>query len=257
MLETFSIPILAFNHNRTIRIYTPVNYTIQNHRYPVLYMHDGQNIFDNSNAIQGVSLGLKKLLDDLKLEIIVVGIDMNTVGDERKNEYCPWVDGEFSKNLIGKPSFTGGKGTAYVDFIVDELKPLIDQNYRTQVNSTSMAGISLGGLISTYAACRYPHIFTKVATISSAFWRNQEEIETLLHHTDFSSIESFYMDVGTKESENERISRGFLESNQRIFKILENKIPHLTFEIIEGAQHEYTFFQKRVIKMIKYLFPQF
>ena len=192
MLEKFTIPISAFNHERTIRVYTPTNYGFeQTKRYPVLYMHDGQNVFEDRDAIQGVSLGLEDYLNKSGLELIVVGIDTNTLGDERKNEYCPWVDGEYSKNLIGSASTTGGKGEAYVEFLVHELKPFIDSKYRTLEDSTSIAGVSLGGLISTYAACRYPHIFTKVATISSAFWRNKEEIEKLLKHTDLSLIENF------------------------------------------------------------------
>lgn len=95
MLEKFKIPISAFNHERTIRVYTPSTYEAeQTKRYSVLYMHDGQNVFEDQDAIQGVSLGLKE--DKSRLELIVVGIDTNTLGDERKNEYCPWVDGEYS-----------------------------------------------------------------------------------------------------------------------------------------------------------------
>lgn len=255
MLEKFTIPISAFNHERTIRVYTPLNYeSEQTKRYPVLYMHDGQNVFEDQDAIQGVSLGLKDYLDKSRLELIVVGIDTNMLGDERKNEYCPWVDGEFSKNLIGMASTTGGKGAAYVEFIVHELKPFIDDTYRTLEDSTSIAGVSLGGLISTYAACRYPHIFTKVATISCAFWRNQEEIEKLLIHTDLSSIEKFYMDAGTKESEDERISKGFLESNQAIYEILAGKIPNTKFEILEDSAHNYSSFRKRVPEIFTELF---
>mgnify|MGYP003514044069 FL=1 len=96
MLEKFKIPISAFNHERTIRVYTPSTYEAeQTKRYSVLYMHDGQNVFEDQDAIQGVSLGLKDYLDKSRLELIVVGIDTNTLGDERKNEYCPWVDGEY------------------------------------------------------------------------------------------------------------------------------------------------------------------
>jgi predicted alpha/beta superfamily hydrolase len=255
MLEKFTIPISAFNHERTIRVYTPTNYdSEQTKRYPVLYMHDGQNVFEDQDAIHGVSLGLQDYLDKTRLEIIVVGIDTNTLGDERKNEYCPWVDGEYSKNLIGSASTTGGKGAAYVEFIVHELKPYIDSKYRTLEDSTSIAGVSLGGLISTYAACRYPHIFTKVATLSSAFWRNQEEIEKLLKHTDLSLLEKFYMDGGTKENEVERISKGFLESNQAIYDILVTKIENAKFEIVKDAEHNYSSFRKRVPGMITYLF---
>lgn len=255
MLEKFTIHIPAFTHDRTIRVYTPVNYSDQTQNYPVLYMHDGQNGFEDKDAINGVSLDLKKYLDANKVEIIVVGIDTNTVGDERKNEYCPWVDGEFSKNLIGTPSYTGGKGEAYVDFIVNELKPFIDFKYRTLKDSTSIAGISLGGLISVYAACKYPQTFTKVAVLSSAFWRNQEKIEELIGKTEFTSLEKLYMDSGTTEmKENERISKGFLESNQRIFDLLRDKGVNVQFTIIEDAEHNYTQFKERVPDMFSYLF---
>lgn len=239
VLEKFVIPIPAFNHERTIRVYTPVNYFDQTQNYPVLYMHDGQNVFEDQDAIQGVSLDLKRYLDANKVEIIVVGIDTNTV--ERKNEYCPWIDGEFSKNLIGTPSYTGGKGEVYVDFIVNELKPFIDAKYRTQKDSTSIAGISLGGLISVFAACKYPQVFTKVAAISSAFWRNQEKLEELIRKTDLSTLEKLYMDSGTTEmKEDDRISRGFLESNQRIFEILNDNGAKVKFTIIEDGEHSYT-----------------
>lgn len=245
----------AFNLERTIRVYLPTDYAETKKRYPVLYMQDGQNVFEDKDAIQGISLGLREYMDEDKLDIIVVGIDTNTEGEERKNEFCPWIDGEYSKKLIGQPSSTGGKGTAYADFIVNELKPFIDRNYRTLENSSSIAGISLGGLISTYAACRYPHVFKKVAVISSAFWRNQEEMEQLLQHTDLTTIEKFYMDCGTTEmKEDERISKGFLESNQRVFDILKDKIVDSKFVIIENAEHNYTEFRKRVPDMISFLF---
>lgn len=119
-----------------------------------------------------------------------------------------------------------------------------------------MAGISLGGLLSTYAACRYPHIFTKVAAISSAFYRNQEDIEKLLRDTDLSAIAKFYMDCGTAESGDDRIDKGFLESNHRVFDILTDTVEDLKFEIIEGAEHNYTEFRKRVSEIITYLFIQ-
>ena len=245
----------VFDIERTIRVYLPTNYAEINKHYPVLYMQDGQNVFADEDAIHGVSLDLKNYLDQSHLDIIVVGIDTNTEGEERKNEYCPWVDGKFSENLIGTPSLTGGKGAAYVDFIVNELKPFVDRRYRTKENSTSIAGISLGGLISTYAACRYPHVFTKVAGISSAFWRNQEEIENLLRTADIFTIEKFYMDCGTTELKaDERISAGFLESNQRVFDILNDRVVDSKFALIKEGEHNYTEFKKRVPDMFNFLF---
>ncbi len=254
MLEDFDIPIKAFNHERKIRVYTPIDYEKKSKHYPVLYMHDGQNVFEDQDAINGVSLGLREYLDTNEIEIIVVGIDTNTEGEERYNEYCPWVDGEFSAKLLGKPSYTGGKGDAYIDFIVNELKPYIDSTYRTLSESTSIGGVSLGGLISTYAACKYPDIFRNVVSISSAYWRNQEEIEKLLRNTNLSYIEKFYMDSGKTEVKNdERISKGFLESNLRIYNIVKEKIPNSTFLVIEDAEHHYSYFKERVPSIFTYL----
>ncbi|MBX4373528.1 hypothetical protein K4G95_25085, partial [Mycobacterium tuberculosis] len=75
-------------------------------------------------------------------------------------------------------------GEAYIEFILHTLKPLIDEKYRTKPNDTLMAGSSMGGLISTYAACRYPHVFQRVASLSSAFWFNQTEIERFIEESD-------------------------------------------------------------------------
>lgn len=110
-----------------------------------------------------------------------------------------------------------------------------------------MAGISLGGLISIYAMCCYPTIFKNVAVISSAFYRNQEEIEKLIRESDLSPIESIYLDCGTKEAGAETlINKEFLASNQAIYEILKRKISNVTFDIIEEAEHNYLCFRKRV-----------
>ncbi|MEW9502774.1 alpha/beta hydrolase [Jeotgalibacillus marinus] len=230
--------ITSFKQERLIRVYLPKNYNKENKRYPVLYMHDGQNVFCDHDAIGGTSLELENYLDEKGLEVIVVGIDQNS--EERINEYCPWVNGEYSKKIVGQISPSGGKGIQYIDFIVNELKPFIDNKYRTLKDRTAMAGVSLGGLISTYAACRYPQIFNNIAILSSAFYRNQEEIERLLQDSDLASIEKFYLDCGTKEAgEEDLISKEFLASNKAIYEILREKIPHTTFETINDAKHNY------------------
>ncbi|EIM06261.1 putative esterase [Planococcus antarcticus DSM 14505] len=157
MLDIFSIAIKAFQHDRQIRVYLPKSYLSSNKKYPVLYMHDGQNVFRNDDAIGKVSLELEKYLDEEFLDVIVVAIDQNS--SERKNEYCPWENGAYSKQFLEKvtPSF-GGKGKQYAEFIVEELKPYIDEKYRTMQSQTAMAGISMGGLITLYMACCYPKI---------------------------------------------------------------------------------------------------
>lgn len=209
-------------------------------------------MFNDNDAIGGTSLELEKFLDENGLEVIVVGIDQNT--NDRINEYCPWVNGEYSRKILGHVSTTGGKGKEYVDFIVNELKPFIDKNYRTLKDNTAMASISLGGLITIYAMCRYPQVFKYIAVLSSAFYRNQEEIEKLTKEADISLVKMIYLDSGDKESGNEEITnKEFLGSNKIIYDILKEKVTSTEFEIITDAEHNYTFFRERVPKIFSFL----
>lgn len=251
MLEKFQMNMTSFNEDRMIRVYLPENYKYQTTRYPVLYMHDGQNVFNDDDAIGGHSLQLEEFLSKNEIKLIVVAIDQNS--EERVNEYCPWRNGQYSKRIVGRIDPTGGKGKQYIDFIVNELKPLIDKKYRTLKNQNSMAGISLGGLISTYAACVYPNIFQNVAVLSSAFFRNQEEIEKLLLEADLSQLKKFYIDCGTNEAKTDKlISKEFVNSNHAIYEILRKKDIRVKFNQIEEAEHHYLYFRQRIPEIFKY-----
>lgn len=247
---SFYSPLLK--QERTIRVYLPNTYEQENEEYPVLYMHDGQNVFMDEEAIKGISLRLEDYLKQNELRVIVVAIDLNP--EERMNEYCPWEIGEYSERLTGEPSSLGGKGKEYVEFIVSELKPFIDQKFRTNKANSAMAGISVGGLITTYAACTYPHIFKNIIVFSPAFFRNQEEMEKLLRVSDLTPIDSLYMDCGTKESaKSEEISKGFLASNQAIYEIIHQKLPQTKFRVIEDGEHNYDSFRERVPALFLFL----
>jgi predicted alpha/beta superfamily hydrolase len=156
----FAVPQL--NTTRRIWIYLPKGYQTSNKRFPVLYMHDGQNLFDAYTSGYG-EWGVDEILDSLqdagKGPAIVVGIDN---GPERINEYIPFDDAKYGK----------AKGDAYVDFLVKTLKPFIDKHYRTlpAANQTAIAGSSLGGLISYYAVTKYPQTFGKAGIFSPSFW---------------------------------------------------------------------------------------
>ncbi|MBM7605313.1 putative alpha/beta superfamily hydrolase [Metabacillus crassostreae] len=252
MIESFKVHMTQLNQERNIRVYLPRQYNKADKRYQVLYMHDGQNVFQSPDAIGGVSLDLENYLDENDIEIIVVAIDQNS--KERVNEYCPWENGVYSREIFGLTETTGGSGKEYVDFVVNDLKPLIDRKYRTKKDSTSIAGISLGGLISTYAACCYPQVFKKVAVLSSAFYRNQEQIEKLLIETDLSFVKGFYIDCGTAEAKKDiRISEAFLASNEKFYHILNKKHHHVIFKKHHDAEHSYNEFKKRVPKMISFI----
>ena len=157
--SAFFMPQL--NRYRRIWVYLPVDYNSQQQKkYPVLYMHDGQNLFDARTSYAG-EWGVDDFLDANKLPAcIVVGIDNG--GDKRMTEYNPYDSQQFGK----------GEGKQYLEFIVKTLKPYIDKQYRTEKNAshTIIAGSSMGGLISMYAILMYPEVFGKAGVFSPAFW---------------------------------------------------------------------------------------
>ncbi|NHM33018.1 alpha/beta hydrolase [Neobacillus terrae] len=253
MLEIYNVYMTAFNQDRKIRVYLPKSYQLESKNYPVLYINDGQNVFNDQEAAGGVSLNLESYLDENEeIKVIVVAIDFKP--GERLNEHLPWPIGELSYKIAGERTPGGGRGKDYAKFIVNELKPFIDKKYRTNQNETSIAGISSAGLLSLYAAAVYPHIFKNVVAFSSAFFRNQEEFEKMLENSDLSFIESLYFDCGSNEVPgNEYISNAFIASNRTIYNIVKDKIPNVRFKVWEGAEHHYSFFKDRVPELFSYL----
>ena len=164
----FFIPQLK--RTRRVWVYVPPSYSSSTKKYPVLYMHDGQNVFDDATSFSG-EWGVDEAMDTLGIksrECIVVGIDNG--GDKRLNEYCPY---DFNLSGIAANYKTNvGEGNKYVDFLAKTLKPFIDKKYRTlkDQKNTFVAGSSMGGLISMYAVLKYPAVFGGAGVFSPAFW---------------------------------------------------------------------------------------
>ncbi|HET7234691.1 MAG TPA: alpha/beta hydrolase-fold protein [Longimicrobium sp.] len=162
VLDT-AFPIPQLHRTRRVWVYLPPDYASSSKRYPVLYMHDGQNVFDDSTSGFG-EWGVDETLDSLYAAgdpgIIVVAVDHG--GAKRLDEYSPFIN----------PRHGGGEGDAYVDFLARTLKPFIDRRYRTRPGrlSTGVAGSSMGGLISLYAALKYPDVFGRAGIFSPALW---------------------------------------------------------------------------------------
>ena len=150
--------------NRPLHIYLPEDYETSGKRYPVTYFFDGHNLFFNEDATYGKSWGLKDYMDGWGRDMIIVGIECGHEGDERLSEYLPYRVGlGFFRKF--KPM---GKET--MDWIVHEIKPMIDKEYRTipDRDHTGIAGSSMGGLMSIYAAVEYNEWFSKAGCVSSA-----------------------------------------------------------------------------------------
>lgn len=159
--DAFAMPQLG--RSRRVWLYLPPDYETSGRAYPVLYMHDGQNVFDEATGYAG-EWGVDETLDSLHAAgdpgVIVVAVDHG--GTRRFDEYSPWVNAQYG----------GGEGDEYVDFLVQTLKPYIDANYRTRSDrlNTGIAGSSMGGLISFYAALKHPDVFGRAGVFSPAFW---------------------------------------------------------------------------------------
>ncbi len=151
--------------NRPLHIWLPEDYGSSEERYPVMYFFDGHNLFLDEDATYGKSWGLKEFLEGWEKDIIVVGIECGHEGYERLSEYLPYLADEGSHFAQFQPM---GKET--MDWIVEEIKPYIDRTYRTIPfrECTGIAGSSMGGLMSLYAAVKYNRWFSKAGCVSSA-----------------------------------------------------------------------------------------
>ncbi|MCW3080822.1 alpha/beta hydrolase-fold protein [Segetibacter sp.] len=187
----FVIPQL--NRKRRIWAYLPKSYATGTKKYPVIYMHDGQNLFNEQTAPFG-EWGIDETLDTLirrtGKEAIIIGVDNG--GDKRMTEYNPY---DF-KN--GK-----GEGSQYTDFLALTLKPYIDKKFRTLKDSshTFVAGSSMGGLISLYAVVKYPAVFGGAGIFSPAFWTAPSIFDEVAKADLGRAIKRFYFYAGGKEGE--------------------------------------------------------
>lgn len=210
------------NH-RNLLVYLPPSYHRTDRRYPVLYMHDGQNLFDNATSYSGewqVDETMEMLSREERLEAIVVGVP--NAGQERLNEYSPFVDAQYG----------GGKGAAYVEFLTDTVKPLVDASFRTLPDraNTGVMGSSMGGLISLYAFFYRPDHFGFAGVMSPSLWFAKgaiyEYVEAMPFHRG-----KLYLDAGTREFGNawpevltmRARSRRYYASVRRIKRILAKK----------------------------------
>ena len=189
IVDAFGAPQLG--NSRKLRVYLPASYAENTaKRYPVLYMHDGQNLFDAKTAAYGVEWGIDETVNRLVAtgvmdEVIVVGID-NT--PERIPEYTPCCD----------PKYGGGKLDAYSAFITDTLKPYVDKTWRTLPGKehSAIMGSSLGGIASLHIAQRKPEVFAKAGGVSSSLWWNKR---AMVDKPAPRVPVKFYLDAGARD----------------------------------------------------------
>jgi len=243
----------ALDNTRSVSVYLPPDYFAEGaaqRRYPVLYMHDGQNLFDAATAFipghdWGVDETAEAFISSGRISpLIIVGIDH--AGETRAQELTPTFDARMK---------IGGQSGAYARMILEELKPYIDANYRTQPEreATGVGGSSLGGLISLYLGVRHPDVFGRLALFSPSLWwdrrRLLQEVRTMPARLPLR----IWLDVGTEEG-------GGTLYNTRMLK---NALLRLgwqrgvDFEYLEavGADHSEAAWALRIGPALEFLFP--
>lgn len=184
--------------NRPLHIYLPDNYYESEEEYPVMYFFDGHNLFLDEDATYGKSWGMREFLRSWKKDLIVVGIECGHDGEERMSEYLPYPveRGHFSKY--------DGIGDLTFQWIINEVKPMIDKEYRTCPfrECTGIAGASMGGLMALYGAVHYNQWFSKAACVSSAIGFCMPALLADIEASEIDPDTRVYLSWGTLEAYN-------------------------------------------------------
>lgn len=247
---------------REVRVFImlPKSYDNSDRFYPVLYMHDGHNLFDPKQSFSNVSWGILEAYQEIPdlPEVIIVGLECGE-GHIRSDELVPF---KFNFDKLGFPEYGkddhGGLTDQYLSFLLEKVKPYIDKNHRTfkSPKNTGIMGSSFGGVCSTYAALKYNDHFGRFGCVSNAYYVIQEEMEELAKNSDLSNIKKLYMDVGTKETSNAIDNQRYLDSNESIYNILKVKLDDskIKYVVAQNAIHHESAWAKRFPEIIKYLF---
>ncbi|WP_394221317.1 alpha/beta hydrolase [Alteromonas gracilis] len=254
------IELPTFPGVRQLRIYLPPDYATGSKHYPVIYMSDAQNVFDNKTANAG-EWQMDELMESLAAQnsallSIVVAIDH--AGDNRTMEYLPFRYGGASWSLFDWNKGKLGKGKQFADWLANDLKQHIDTTYRTlpEREHTTIMGSSMGGLIACYTALRHQQTFSKAACYSSAFVKQLvgDEWIDYINTTPKRHPVRFHMDMGdnefglfgddildeTQEVHDALLAAGFAPENVR-------------YQVIKGGTHDEPSWRSRTLGILTWL----
>ncbi len=238
-------------HAHDLVVCLPPNYEHEpDRRYPVLYLHDGQNVFDDLPmspfGVQwGVDTTARALINAGIVESIII-VAIGNAGRDRIDEYTPTRDSNHD---------AGGMADRYGQMLVYEIKPFIDHRYRTKrgAQHTGLAGSSLGGLLTLHLGLTHPAIFGKLALLSpSVWWDDRWIVRSLVASSEVRPALSIWLDVGTGEPR-------MLKGTQLLHRMLIRKgwTPGVNLQYLEaeGARHDERAWGERTGLFLKFLFP--
>jgi predicted alpha/beta superfamily hydrolase len=247
--EGFTSQLLDDKHD--FIVYLPQTFLDEPNRFfPVLFLHDGQNLFNpETSFIKGNYWRVGETADAViasgEVEPLVI-VGVYNAGVERVNQYTPVED-----KRLG-----GGKADAYGQMIVDELRPFIARRYRTLAGreNCGMGGSSLGGLVTLYLGLRYPDVFGKLAVLSPSVWWRDRVILGYIDKLQQKTGQLIWLDIGTREG------RRALPDARALKRLLIKKGWRLGIDLeyreIEGGKHSEYAWAERVGPLLKFLFPR-
>ncbi len=233
---------------KNIRIYLPCDYATSTKSYPVLYMLDGQNLFDDVYSFAG-EWGVDENMDSIcsmgLQTSIIVGIDH--ANDLRISEYTPW----YINNEYG-----GGEGDAFAQFLVHTLKPKIDSFYRTkpQREFTAVAGSSVAGAESFYIVLKYNTAFSKGGIFSPSFWISENYFETAHNFNSVLSTELYFI-CGAREGDDVDMMK-YMEKMYDV--LLDNNLQNLNMRLVVESTgiHSESFWRSQFIELYRWLYSE-
>ncbi|MBE5802883.1 MAG: alpha/beta hydrolase [Clostridiales bacterium] len=227
-----AIPQLSGKKQRGVYVYLPEQAKDDPAaRFPVLYMFDGHNVFFDEHATYGKSWGMREYMESAGIPMIIVAVECNHgKHHDRLKEYSPFT---FVEKGLGRIT---GKGRSYMDWLVNTLKPIIDETYPTLPDreNTFIAGSSMGGLMSLYAAVQYNDVFSRAACLSPSVWFANSRVVDMIRNAAVAPDTVIYMDYGSREM---ATHPGMLKKYTRVVTALMDRNVLLTSRIVPNGDH--------------------
>lgn len=247
---------------RRVRVLLPKDYQKDLDRhYPVLYMHDGQNVFYSKEAYVGHSW---KLIPAIKRNpqlprFITVAID--NANSQRLDEYSPWPSALQTDNPLTQ---TGGLGDQYSEWFINELIPFIQEHYRvsSKVEDTMLAGSSMGGIITAYLGAKHPEVFGVLGVFSLASWFNEAEFLAFVNASPFDPNCKIYIQLGTQEGDatdalflNQKMNQAYIDCSLNYYQSLLAKghpLEKIWLRILADEEHHERYWAKHFPEFLKF-----
>ena len=250
LIKHEGFPSRFLRNQRDLIVYLPPGYDAQPGRqFPILYLHDGQNLFDGATSyVPGMDWHVGQTADQCIQQgsvepLIIVGV--YNIGKQRLAEYTP----------TRAPKLGGGRANRYAKFLLEEVQTMVKERYRVRegLESTGIGGSSLGGLVSLYLGLRQSKIFGRIAALSPSVWWNERVILRFAAEAPAQPMPRIWLDVGTREGAKT------VQDVERFRDVLIKKGWHLGrdlhYERVEGAEHNEAAWAQRVGPFLQFLFP--